>query len=194
MAAIAIAALRGRGNVTERRAYLARDDAVAREGFPMTDASKGLVETLRGRALHVLHRVEWLAPLMGRLAVGLLFMSTGWGKVHDIPKVTAFFQSLGIPAPGFHAVLVGYSELICGSLLVLGFLTRLATVPLVVSMIVAILTAKRGELHGLFDLVGFDEFTYLCVLVMLAILGPGPVGVDRLVARRLQWEPDPHSG
>jgi putative oxidoreductase len=159
----------------------------------MTDASKSLVETLRGRALVILRRAEWLAPLLGRLAVGLLFMSTGWGKVHDIPKVTAFFQQLGIPAPGFHALLVGYSELVCGSLLVLGLLTRLATVPLIVSMIVAILTAKRGELHGLFDLVGFDEFTYLCVLVMIAIIGPGRAAVDRLVVRRLQWEPEPRS-
>jgi putative oxidoreductase len=83
-------------------------------------------------------------------------------------------------------VLVGYSELVCGSLLVLGLLTRLSTVPLIVSMIVAILTAKRGELHGLFDLVGFDEFTYLCVLVMLAIIGPGRVAVDRWVVRWLQ--------
>jgi putative oxidoreductase len=145
----------------------------------------GLVEKPRARALQVLGRLQWLAPLIGRLAVGLLFVSTGWGKVHDIPKVTRFFEDLGIPAPGFQAVLVGYSELVCGSLLVVGLLTRFATAPLVVSMTVAILTAKRAELHGLFDLVGFEEFTYLCVLVMIAILGPGSVSLDRLVARRL---------
>ncbi len=121
-------------------------------------------------------------------------MSTGWGKVHNLDKVTAFFTSLGIPAPGFHAVLVGYSELLCGTALVLGLLTRLATVPLVVSMIVAILTAKRPDLHGLFDLVGFDEFTYLVVLVMIAILGPGAVSADAVLVRRLGWrvaEPAP---
>lgn len=144
-----------------------------------------LVEKVRVRALQALGRVEWAALLLGRLAVGLLFVSTGWGKVHDIPKVTQFFEQLGIPAPGFHAVLVGYSELACGSLLVVGLFTRLATVPLAVSMIVAILTAKRGDLHGLFDLVGFEEFTYLCVLVMLAILGPGSVSLDRPLVRKL---------
>jgi putative oxidoreductase len=151
----------------------------------------GLVSTTRRRALEIIGRLHWLAPLLGRLAVGLLFVSTGWGKVHDIPKVTRFFQELGIPAPGFHAILVGYSELVCGSLLVLGLFTRLATVPLIVSMVVAILTAKRGELHGLFDLVGFDEFTYLCVLVMIAIIGPGAASVDRVLARRLGWAPAP---
>ena len=149
-----------------------------------------VVSKARSRALEIIDRLHWLAPLIGRLAVGLLFVSTGWGKVHDIPKVTHFFEQLGIPAPGFQAVLVGYSELICGSLLVVGLFARLATVPLIVSMTVAILTAKRSELHGVFDLVGFDEFTYLCVLVMIAIIGPGAVSLDRLMARRLGWASD----
>jgi putative oxidoreductase len=147
------------------------------------------VELLRERALALLGRVQWLGPLMGRLAVGLLFMSTGWGKVHNLQKVTGFFRELGIPAPGFNAVVVGYSELICGTLLVLGLASRLATVPLAVSMVVAILTAKRADLHGLFDLVGFEEFTYLCVLVMLAIGGPGALSLDHVLVRKLGWSP-----
>jgi putative oxidoreductase len=145
------------------------------------------VEAVRNRALAILDRVRWLAPLLGRLAVGLLFMSTGWGKAHDIPKVTHFFETLGIPAPGLNAVVVAFSELIGGSLLVVGLFTRLATVPLIVSMIVAILTAKLGDLHGLFDLVGFDEFTYLVVLVMIAIIGPGAVSLDHLLCKKLGW-------
>jgi putative oxidoreductase len=146
-----------------------------------------LVDTLRTRAMDILGRLDWLAPLVGRLSVGLLFMSTGWGKVHSLDKVTHFFESLHIPAPGFNAVLVGYSELVCGTLLVVGLATRLATVPLIVSMIVAILTAKLPDLHNLFDLVRFDEFTYLCVLVMIAIIGPGKVAIDHPLARRLGW-------
>ena len=146
------------------------------------------VGELRELALGWIDRAWWLAPLLGRFAVGLLFVSTGWGKVHSIPKVIAFFTQLGIPMPAFNAVLVGYSELICGWLLVLGLLTRFATVPLIVSMIVAIATAKWSDLHGIFDLVGFDEFTYLAVLVMLAIIGPGAVSVDRWVVRALGWD------
>ena len=144
----------------------------------------GPIEAWRVRGLGWLERGRPFAMLLGRLAVGLLFMSTGWGKVHAIPKVTAFFTQLGIPAPEFHAYLVGYSELVCGTAIVIGLLTRLATVPLVISMTVAILTAKRAELHGLFDLVGFDEFTYLTVLVMIGILGPGSLAVDALLAKR----------
>jgi putative oxidoreductase len=141
----------------------------------------------RKKALAVLGRMGFLAPLIGRFAVGLLFVSTGWGKVHDLNKVTQFFVSLHIPAPALNAVVVAYSELICGTLLVIGLLTRLATIPLIVSMIVAILTAKLSDIHGLFDLVGADEFTYLCVLIMLALIGPGKASLDRLLVQRLGW-------
>jgi putative oxidoreductase len=152
------------------------------------NATMARVEAARNQLLAVVERVQWLAPLLGRLAVGLLFVSTGWGKVHDIPKVTHFFDTLGIPAPGLNAVVVSYTELIGGSLLVVGLVTRLAAIPLIVSMIVAILTAKRGDLHGVFDLVGFDEFTYLVVLAMIAIIGPGAVSLDRMVCRKLGWQ------
>lgn len=150
------------------------------------------IQAIRERLLAALARLRWLAPLLGRLAVGLLFMSTGWGKAQDIPKVTHFFETLHIPAPGLNAVVVAYSELIGGSLLVLGLCTRLATIPLMVSMIVAILTAKRGDLHGIFDLVGFDEFTYLVVLAMIAIIGPGAISLDRLLCKRFGWPTGSH--
>jgi putative oxidoreductase len=153
-------------------------------------ASLDIVKTYRKKALDILAGLKPLALLLGRLGVGLVFLSTGWGKVHNLDKVTQFFTELHIPAPGFHAVLVGYSELLCGAALVIGLLTRLATIPLIVSMIVAILTAKRADLHGLFDLVGFEEFTYLVVLVMIAILGPGNWAVDRILAKKL-GDPDP---
>jgi putative oxidoreductase len=151
----------------------------------MTDTSN-LILSLRARALRLFVHARWLAPLLGRLAVGLLFMSTGWGKVHDLDKVTAFFEKLGIPAPGFNAGLVGYSELICGTLLVVGLATRFATIPLAVSMFVALVTAKSSDIHGVFDLVGADEFTYLVILLMIAIIGPGAVALDHLFVVRLE--------
>lgn len=154
----------------------------------MTTGTRERFTQIRGRTLEFLERFRWVVLLLGRLAVGLVFVSTGWGKVHDVPKVTAYFESLGIPAPGFHAVLVGLSELLCGSALVAGLFTRLATIPLIVSMIVAILTARRPDLHGLFDLAGFEEFTYLVVLVMLAVLGPGAASLDHLLVRRMDEE------
>jgi putative oxidoreductase len=144
---------------------------------------KHLVVAIRLRALGLLERVGWLAPLLGRLSVGLLFLSTGWGKAHSLDKVTKFFIELKIPMPALNAVVVAYSELICGALLVIGLFTRLATVPLIVSMVVALLTAKLADIHGVFDLVGAEEFTYLCVLMMLAVIGPGKLSLDELLVQ-----------
>ena len=125
------------------------------------------------------------ALLLARLSVGLVFVSTGWGKIHNIPKVTMFFESLHIPAPGFHAVFVGYTELVCGAALVIGLCSRLAAIPLAFSMVVAIATAKRTDLHGVFDLVGFDEFTYIVMLVVIVVFGPGKLAIDHLIAKKL---------
>jgi len=153
--------------------------------YAMSSAAALSLKAIRVRALSVLDGARPLALLLGRLSVGLLFLSTGWGKVHNIPKVTHFFETLGIPMPGLNAVVVGYSELLCGTALVLGLLSRLATIPLIVSMIIALITAKLGDIHGVFDLVGQEEFTYLVVLVMIAVLGPGAISIDHLIAKNI---------
>jgi putative oxidoreductase len=143
-----------------------------------------LIENLQTRARVMLAKTEFLAPLVARVTLGVLFMSTGWGKVHNLDKVAGFFSELGIPAPAFHASLVSYVELVGGALILVGLATRLAAVPLVVSMAVAILTAKRDELHGLADLFGLVEWTYLALLAWLALAGPGKASLDRLLFRK----------
>jgi putative oxidoreductase len=134
----------------------------------------------------VIARFDGAALLLARLAVGLLFASTGWGKVHNLAKVTAFFESLHIVAPGFNAVVVGYSELLCGAALAIGFATRFATIPLMVSMTVALITAKAGDIHGVFDLVGQEELTYFVVLCVIGVFGAGAASVDALLFRNVR--------
>jgi putative oxidoreductase len=124
--------------------------------------------------------LNWAAPLLGRVTLGVLFMSTGWGKVHHLNKVTSFFTELGIPAPAFQATLVSYVELIGGGLLLIGLASEFAAVPLIVSMLVAIMTAKRHEIHGLPDLFGLVEWTYLVLLIWVVLTGAGKVSLDYL--------------
>ena len=139
----------------------------------------------RQRAQRVVSRLDWLAPLLARITLGVLFISTGWGKVHNLAKVAAFFAELHIPAPAIQATFVSYVELIGGALILLGLFARLASLPLIGSMAVAILTAKVDEVHGLPDLFGLVEWTYLALLVWLALAGPGRVSIDHfLFARR----------
>ncbi len=142
--------------------------------------------SLGDRALALAKRLEWLALLALRLTVGVEFVSTGWGKVHNLDKITGYFGELGIPAPGANALLASYTELVCGALLVVGLASRLAACPLVVTMIVAIVTAKKDDLHGVTDLVGFVEWTYIVILVAIAVFGPGKASADTFLARRLR--------
>ena len=142
------------------------------------------IQRVRTHTLRFLEPLDWLAPLLGRVTVGVLFMSTGWGKVRNLEKVAAFFVELGIPAPGFNAGLVAWVELVGGALLFLGLLSRLAAVPLIVTMAVAIGTAKAGEISGLPDLFGLVEWTYLVLLSWIALAGPGKASIDHAVFGR----------
>lgn len=139
--------------------------------------------------LHTLRsRASWAAPLLARVTLGVLFMSTGWGKVHALAKVTAFFTELGIPWPAFQATLVSYVELVGGTMLLLGIATEFAALPLIISMSVAIVTAKRDELHSLPDLFGLVEWTYLVLLIFVVFVGAGKASLDARVRRRLRGE------
>jgi putative oxidoreductase len=130
-------------------------------------------------------KLESVPLLLSRVTLGGLFLSTGWGKLHSLDKLTSYFVELHIAMPAFNATLVAYSEFLCGTLLLLGLVSRLATVPLLVSMVVALLTAKKGEIHGFTDLFGEVEFTYIVLLVVVAVFGPGAFALDAFIARSL---------
>ncbi len=130
--------------------------------------------------------LSWLPPTVARLAVGLVFFQSGWGKLHDLAKVTDFLTELGIPAPGFHAVLTSSTEFVCGSLLLAGLGTRLAAAPLIITMIVAIRTALWSQVDSLGALFGLAEFLYIALLLGLATNGGGPISLDWLLEHRTE--------
>ena len=140
-------------------------------------------------ALRLLHKLEWLGPLLVRLTLGVVFVTTGWGKLHNLEKVTEFFASLHIPAAGAQAAMVSSIELVGGLLLIAGLGTRIASALLIGVMGVAILTAKLPELHGVVDLANTIELTYLVMFVGLLGAGAGAASLDHLIARRGHAEP-----
>ena len=54
--------------------------------------------------------LRWLPPLVARVTLGWTSFQSGWGKLHNIPKVVGFFTELGIPAPEFQARLVATTK------------------------------------------------------------------------------------
>ena len=138
----------------------------------------------RGQVLRLFERFDFVPKLVARLTLGVVFLQSGYGKVTHLDKVTAFFSELKIPAPGANAVMVSVVELVGGALLIVGFGTRIASALLACTMGVALVTAKRAEIHGFGDLFGTIEWTYLVLLGWLMFVGPGKVAIDHVLAKR----------
>src|ERR1700752_4362524 len=86
-----------------------------------------------------------------RLYWGFQFAQTGWGKLHNLAKVTAFFTSLNIPAPRFATPAVSLLELVGGILLMLGLFSRPIAFLLACNMFVAYWTADHEALTSVFS-------------------------------------------
>lgn len=131
-----------------------------------------------------IQKLNWLPNLLARISLGSIFTLSGWGKLHHLDQVTGFFTQLGIPFPEFNAGFVGATEFGFGILILLGLLTRLAAIPLIITMTVAIATAKRPEIEGLTDVLGFEEFIYIVIFIWLMIQGAGKVSLDHFFDRK----------
>jgi putative oxidoreductase len=80
-------------------------------------------------------------------------------------------------------------EFLGGLLLLLGLFTRIAAVPLVIVMIVAIISAKWGDVDSLATLLGFEEVLYMALFGWLAVAGPGPISLDRVLQNWREQQP-----
>ena len=81
-------------------------------------------------------RLAFVPPLLSRLVIGVVFTHSGWGKLHNLDQVTSFFASLVLPFPELQAPFVASVELGCGALVLAGLATRLASIPLIGTMVV----------------------------------------------------------
>jgi putative oxidoreductase len=149
------------------------------------------VSRLRRLILRVSTGLRWLPSTVARLTLGWVFVESGWGKLNNLPKVVAFFTDLGIPAPQFQAPLAAGTEFVCGALMLLGLCTRLASLPLIGTMIVAIGTARASELTGPSELFGFIEYLYIVLCLYLGAYGAGPVSLDRVFAKKFEAKERP---
>ena len=124
------------------------------------------------------------AVLLVRLLVGWVFLSEGIQKfLYPAALGVGRFQKIGIPAPAFFAPFVGVVEIVCGTLLIIGLLTRLATIPLIVDISVAILTTKIPMLAkaGFWAMMheARTDYCMLLGLIFLLITGAGKLSLDR---------------
>ena len=139
---------------------------------------------MRVLGLPFLARLRDLAPTALRLGVGFVFISYGYSKLSGGPEQFAgMLTGLGVASPTLFAWLVTIAELVGGSLLVVGLLTRLVTLPLIATLVGAIILVKADA--GMPE-AGID-IALLAGLAALLLMGPGRLSVDRLMG----IEPDP---
>ncbi len=121
---------------------------------------------------------------------GYQFFQTGKGKLMDLASVTDFFASLGIPAPHLNAMMAGATECVGGLLLLVGLGSRLVSVPLSITMLVAYATAHREALLGIFGdpdtFLQQEPFLFLLTAVLVLAFGPGAFSLDALIQKRVQ--------
>ena len=101
------------------------------------------------------------------------------GSAHlaDVPAMVERFQEWGVPLPTFNVYLSGLTEIVCGLLLLVGFASRLISIPLIVNFCVAYLTASREVLLNVFSdpdaFVSDAAFLFLLASLIVFILWAG---------------------
>ncbi|WP_018504934.1 DoxX family protein [Parafrankia discariae] len=143
------------------------------------------------------------ATVLIRVYVGLVFLVEGilkFSRPHTLG--TGRFEKIGIPAPGFFAPLTGVFEIVCGTLLLAGLLTRLAAVPMLVDMVCALVITKVPILWGGSALFkgesGWGDFLHearldmaqLCGSLFLLIVGAGLFSLDACLGHAVAVPPD----
>lgn len=125
-----------------------------------------------------------------RLAVGLIFLTQGILKYIDPNMGVLRFARIGFALPDFTAHFVGAFEMVCGTLVLVGLFTRLASIPLLIVILTAIAVTKLPELghsgQGFWFMVSDarTDFAMTSSLIFLLIVGGGRWSLDALFVKR----------
>jgi putative oxidoreductase len=124
------------------------------------------------------------AVILIRLIVGAVFLSEGLQKFLFASELGAGrFAKIGIPNPEFFGPFVGAFEILCGALVLLGLFTRVALLPLLIIISVAIATTKLATLpdKGFWSTAheGRTDYAMLLSIIFLLKVGAGVWSVDR---------------
>jgi putative oxidoreductase len=128
--------------------------------------------------------------LLVRLYWGWQLVQSGWGKLHNLDKVTEYFTSLGLPMPAKMAVIISCVELFGGIFLALGLLSRLTALVLTVNLIAAYVIGDREALFSIFSdpdkFYAAAPYTFLVASLIVLIFGAGKASLDTLLTRVLR--------
>lgn len=116
----------------------------------MTNQSPNLIQRAMDVIPRALESLQFAAPLLTRLLVGITFFYTGQGKLQNLDRTVSFFADQGIPFPAANAVFISSLEFFGGICLILGLGTRIFSALLSSTMVVALLTADKESFASKF--------------------------------------------
>ncbi len=120
----------------------------------------------------------WL--LLSRLAIGVIMLSHGLPKLSTLLAGNVQFADPFGLGPTASLALVVFAEAVCSFLLILGMATRLATIPLIITMLVAIFYAHGSDPFQKKELA----VVYLIIFIGFLITGPGRYSIDSMIGRK----------
>jgi len=119
----------------------------------------------------------------------MLVMRVGFGSLllvqHGLDKLMHFAQKAQRFGDPFHIgsttslSLVVFAEFFCAAFIILGLFTRLAAIPIIIAMGVALFSAHHGQFFGAGEPAGL----YLCAFIAILFMGPGKVSLDRFIGK-----------
>ena len=132
----------------------------------------------------IIHTDPSKTTLLIRLMVGAVFLSEGIQKfLFPEDLGSGRFEKIGIPFHQFFGSFVGTFEIVCGMLILVGLLTRVASIPLIIIMLVAIVTTKADILaqKGFWEMLHGSRTDWAMLLgsIFLLINGSGFWSLDK---------------
>ncbi|HNU88312.1 MAG TPA: DoxX family protein [Ferruginibacter sp.] len=119
------------------------------------------------------------AMLLLRLGLGILMMNHGYDKlIHFSEYKDQFISFLGM-GKTLSLALAVFAEFFCSLFLVLGLFTRLATIPLIITMCVVIFKINNGQVFAQHE----SPALYVAGFLVLLIVGPGKVSIDSMIGK-----------
>ena len=121
-----------------------------------------------------------IALFILRVGIGSLMMiQHGLGKLQSFASRSGkFADPFGIGSTASYSLVV-FAEFFCAVFIILGLFTRLASIPLIIAMGVAVFLRHKGEFYGEGESAGL----YLVCFIALAFLGAGKFSMDRFIAK-----------
>jgi putative oxidoreductase len=120
-----------------------------------------------------------MGTLLLRIFAGGLMVHHGFDKLQHFSQFSAQFMDIFHLGKTTSLALVVFAEFFCSAFLILGLFTRLATIPLIITMLVALIVAHKGQFYG----DGQPATLYLGMFLGILFLGPGKISLDRFLGK-----------